>query len=56
LGCLGALATAGAIHAQGIVANAQITGQPAGGGLYSYTIVLNNSASSSSSIQTFWYA
>jgi hypothetical protein len=56
LGCLCVLAAAGGLHAQGIVANAQISGQPAGGGVYSYTIVLNNSASSASSISTFWYA
>jgi hypothetical protein len=56
LGCWCGLAAGGTIHAQGIIADAQISGQPAGGGLYSYTIMLNNSASSTSPISTFWYA
>ncbi|HTL59533.1 MAG TPA: hypothetical protein VL361_27930 [Candidatus Limnocylindrales bacterium] len=42
--------------AQTISASAGISGQPAGVNLFNYTITLNNSASSSSSIGTFWYA
>lgn len=54
LGCV--LGVADTIQAQGISASAQISSQPAGGGLYDYTITLNNSASSTSPIETFWFA
>ncbi len=50
-----ALGAASAAHAQ-IQADAQLTGQSAGGGLYTYNITLNNLGSSSSGIQTFWYS
>jgi PEP-CTERM motif-containing protein len=42
--------------AQTISASGDLTSQPAGGNLFNYTITLNNSAASSSSIGTFWYA
>ena len=42
--------------AQTISASAGFSSQPAGGGLFDYTITLNNSASSTTSIGTFWYA
>jgi PEP-CTERM motif-containing protein len=45
-----------AVHAQGITAGAQISGQPSGGGAYDYTITLNNANSSLSPIATFWYS
>ncbi len=50
------LATACSIQAQSILANAQISGQAAGGGGYNYTITLNNTAASTSPIGTFWYS
>ncbi len=50
-----AVGAASAVHAQ-IQADAQLTGQSAGGGLYTYNITLNNLGSSSSGIQTFWYS
>jgi hypothetical protein len=50
------LATACSIHAQSILANAQISGQAAGGGGFNYTITLNNTAASTSPIGTFWYS
>jgi hypothetical protein len=51
--CLG---VEGVLHAQGYLVNAQITGQAAGGGLYNYTIKLNNASSSTASIGEFWFA
>jgi hypothetical protein len=56
LGLLFLLGTARAIQAQSIIANAQISGQAAGGGGYNYTITLNNTAASTSPIGTFWYS
>ena len=50
------LGTASSVHAQSIIANAQISGQAAGGGGYNYTITLNNTAASTSPIGTFWYS
>jgi hypothetical protein len=50
------LGTACALQAQSIIANAQISGQAAGGGGYNYTITLNNTAASTSPIGTFWYS
>lgn len=46
----------GALHAQGYVVNAQITGQAVGDGTYNYTILLKNDSSSQVSIGTFWFA
>jgi hypothetical protein len=51
-----ALAATGTLRAQIINATASISSQPAGGGLYDYTITLNNSASSTGPIETFWFA
>lgn len=45
-----------AATAQTISASAQLNGQAGTGGTFDYTITLNNSASSSAGIQTFWYA
>ncbi len=56
LSILFVLGTACAIQAQSIIANAQISGQAAGGGGYNYTITLNNTAASTSPIGTFWYS
>jgi hypothetical protein len=50
------LGLGGVLHAQGYLVNAQITGQAAGGGIYNYTIKLNNDSSSTASIGTFWFA
>ncbi len=55
LSLLFVLGTACSIQAQSILANAQISGQAAGGG-YDYTITLNNTAASTSPIGTFWYS
>jgi hypothetical protein len=47
---------AGSAHAQGTLAvTGQVTGTPAGGGLYDYTITLQNSAASTATVGTFWY-
>src|SRR5258708_3991709 len=56
LSLLFVLGTACSIQAQSILANAQISGQAAGGGGYNYTITLNNTAASTSPIGTFWYS
>jgi hypothetical protein len=48
-------ALSGSVQAAVIVANAQLTGVSLGRGLYSYTLTLNNSASSTSDIQMFWF-
>lgn len=56
LSLLFVLGTASSVHAQSIIANAQISGQAAGGGGYNYTITLNNTAASTSPIGTFWYS
>ena len=56
LSLLFVLGTACTIQAQSIIANAQISGQAAGGGGYNYTITLNNTAASTSPIGTFWYS
>jgi hypothetical protein len=55
LSVLVGLGTAEALNAQ-LNATATITSQSVGGGMYDYLITLNNSASSTSSIETFWYA
>lgn len=44
------------IQAQGYAVDSQIIGQPAGGGIYDYTLILNNESSATSSIETFWFA
>ena len=44
------------LHAQGYMATAQITSQAAGDGTYNYSIVVNNSSSSTLSLNTFWFA
>jgi hypothetical protein len=44
------------IHAQGYAVDSQISGQPAAGGTYNYTLILNNESSATSSIGTFWFA
>ncbi len=44
------------MSAQGLIANAQISAQPAGKGLFDYTITLTDSSASTSPIVTFWYA
>ena len=56
LGVLCVLGTSYAGHAQGISADAGITGQSSGGGSFNYTITLNNESSSLSPIATFWYS
>jgi hypothetical protein len=56
LSILFVLGTACAVHGQNIAANAQISGQPAGGGVFDYTITLNNSSNSSSQVETFWFS
>jgi len=56
LGLLFVLSTACSVQAQSIIANAQISGQAAGGGGYNYTITLDNTAASTSPIGTFWYS
>jgi hypothetical protein len=56
LGLALALGTTGGVRAQTISANAPITGVPAGGGLFDYTIALNNTTASTTNIQTFWFA
>lgn len=56
LGGLYMLGSAGPLNAQGLLVDAQINGQTAGGGLYDYTITLNNEAGSASSLETFWYS
>jgi len=43
-------------QAQTLSANAQLNGQAGTGNTFDYTITLNNSASSTVSISTFWYA
>jgi len=50
-----ALGTTGTIQGQGLTANAQISDQPAGNGLFNYSITLNNAPGSTSSIETFWF-
>ncbi len=50
------LGTVGSTNGQGINASAFISSQSLGGGMYDYIITLQNSASSTSSIETFWYA
>jgi len=44
------------LAAQSITASAQLSSQPGTGGNFNYTISLDNSAASSSSIGVFWYA
>lgn len=56
LGGLYLLGSVGPLNAQGLLADAQINGQATGGGLYDYTIHLNNGAGSASSLETFWYS
>jgi hypothetical protein len=56
LGLVFLLGATRAVHAQGISASAQISGQTAGGGSYNYTLTLANANSSLSSISTFWYS
>ena len=51
----GLVATATSIQAT-LIATGQITATPAGGGSYDYTITLYNSASSTVSMESFWYA
>jgi len=50
------LGVATTLNAQVINAVATISSQSLGGGMYDYVINLQNSASSTSSIETFWYA
>jgi hypothetical protein len=50
------LGVAGTLQAQNINATALISSQSAGGGLFNYTLTLNNLASSTSPIETFWFA
>jgi hypothetical protein len=45
----------GAVQANEILANAQISGVPLGKGRYAYTLTLNNTATSTSDIQLFWF-
>ena len=54
LGLALALGTAGGVCAQTISANAQITST--GSGPFNYTITLNNTAASTTNIQTFWFS
>lgn len=49
-------ASSAALHAQGFFANAQLSSQSAGGGLFDYTLSLDNAANSPNQIETFWYA
>jgi hypothetical protein len=42
--------------AQSLNVSAEFSSQPIGGNLFNYTITLDNSAASSSSIGTFWFA
>jgi hypothetical protein len=56
LGILLGLGTAETLRAQVINAVATITSQSLGGGMYDYTIDLQNLSSSTSPIETFWYA
>jgi len=51
-----AFANSVSLRAQSLSAGAQFTSQPAAGNLFNYTITLDNSAASSSSIGTFWFA
>jgi hypothetical protein len=55
LGLLCVFGTGESVRAQGTLANATISGVSAGGGSYNYTITLNDT-SSSTSIETFWFA
>jgi hypothetical protein len=53
---VGLLAAAGNVHATidaSIIVN---TNQPAGGGLFNYTLTLNNLPDSTSQIETLWYS
>ncbi len=50
------LGMAATSHAQGINADAQLSSQAVGDGTFNYTITLHNEASSSQSINTFWFA
>ena len=44
------------LRAQGYLATAQLAYQPAGNGTYNYSILLQNNASSTESINQFWFA
>src|SRR5450432_3820620 len=44
------------IQAQGYAVDSQIIGQSAGGGIYDYTLILNNESSATRSIGVFWFA
>ncbi len=50
------LGAAGNMQAQFLSPLAQISSQPAGGGLYNYSISLQNNPGSASSIETFWFS
>jgi len=54
--CLYFAGQSGKLLAQGYTVNAQISSQAAGDGTYNYTILLQNSGSSSQSISQFWFA
>jgi hypothetical protein len=44
------------IQGQGLIASGTLSSTPAANHLYNYTLQLENSSASASSIQTFWYA
>ena len=48
--------TACRVCAQSLVANAQLSAAAVGARSFDYTITLNNTSASTSSIETFWYA
>jgi hypothetical protein len=56
LSLLFVLGTVASVQAQGLVVNAQIGSQPAGGSLFDYSLTLNNGAGSGGSIETFWFS
>jgi hypothetical protein len=51
-----ALAASSASAQPQLIVTGQITAAPAGGGSYDYTVTLHNSASSTVSMESFWYA
>ncbi len=50
----GLAASAANSYGQGVIASAQITAQPLGGGQFNYSIALDNTGTSS--LETFWFA
>jgi len=49
-------AASAAVHGQGIIADAELSGIPLGRGVYAYTLTLENSTASTAHIGLFWFA